>query len=186
VTRPVQGHLIRTERQQAGIAVEQLAARTGISADTILAIESGQLEADVREANAIAETLGANVFDFYGPADKATAYRGNRSVHSAPVSGHVFEKLTAQQRRQRELEGQSDRERKQGELEDLERWHAGASRAELEEHAHAVRRLRELRTELYGSPTGQRSAPGLPHQPPAQPPESDVVWTSRGPQPVEP
>lgn len=187
MSRPVQGHLVRMERQRANVDVEQLAADTGISADILHAIETGQREASVHEATAIAEALGANVFDFYGQADKSSAYRGNRSVHSAPIGGHEIEALAERSRRQRELEGQSDRERELGELESLEQWHVGASREQREEHAYAVRRMRDLRTKHYGSPTGQRSASGMTPQQPRRPQEPlDVVWTNHGPEPVWP
>jgi hypothetical protein len=186
--RVPQGPLIEEARQAAEVPADQLARDARMSADRYQEIVAGRgFAASPEEQERLATALGCSWIDFYDQTDKQTAYRGNRGVLAPPISGHDVERLADQRRKQRELEGQTDWEQKRAQLEAWEQWYAGAAQEQRDEHAYAVRDMRQLRQELYGSPTGPRSASGVAPTQARQPqPKYDEIMTSRGPVPAYP
>ena len=75
------GVLLRMTRQEADISLDELAARIGMSSETLAACEQGERDSTLPELAAIAQALRADLREFLEPAAFATS--GDELAHLA-------------------------------------------------------------------------------------------------------
>jgi len=88
------GQRVRHRRLQAGLTLQNLAARSGVSARFLMDVEAGRGNVSVRRLAAIAHALGGSIADLFAPADggdarQVVALLGLRGAGKTSVGRHL-------------------------------------------------------------------------------------------------
>ncbi|MBC3189594.1 helix-turn-helix transcriptional regulator [Pseudonocardia sp. C8] len=105
---PAVGERIRRTREERGLSVRELAARSALSAGLISQVERGITDPSLQTLRVIAKVLNTPLFDFFAdtePADVAIIRSGARMAIRSPHGGLTYERLSPGSGRIEVLEG---------------------------------------------------------------------------------